>query len=254
MARPARQVGSPPSRPLAPLGRRWQESWVARLPRFSALRPFGARYAFCRLGFSFGVGYDVPFLWVARRGAPPPLPPPRPLSRIRHPLVQYKGISTRLFTTPTFISTGLPIFIRTCNSSDSGKRSFLQLPSWPQEEEAQCGLLGSRTVPHTYSQRISTPPASTFIRRVISTGPLSAFKSSRTHRSPSSALISSDSFPAVDRGTVSSSGADSLSCAPLSGAASLPASAKRSRRSFLSPVMVSSHQLRESPHNRAPRP
>lgn len=110
-----------------------------------------------------------------------------------------------------------PVFlylIRTCNSSDSGKRSFLQLPSWPQEEEAQCGLLGSRTVPHTYSQRISTPPASTFIRRVISTGPLSAFKSSRTHRSPSSALISSDPFPAVDRGTVSASGADSLSCAP----------------------------------------
>ena len=43
---------------------------MARLPRFSALRPFGARYAFCRLGFSFGVGYDAPFLWVARRGAP----------------------------------------------------------------------------------------------------------------------------------------------------------------------------------------
>ena len=43
---------SPPSWPLAPLGRRWQESWVARLPRFSALRPFEARYAFCRLGLT----------------------------------------------------------------------------------------------------------------------------------------------------------------------------------------------------------
>ena len=45
IARPARQVGSPPSRPLAPLGRRWQESWVARLPRFSALCLLGARNA-----------------------------------------------------------------------------------------------------------------------------------------------------------------------------------------------------------------
>lgn len=51
-------------------------------------------------------------------------------------------------------------------------------------------MFNSRTVPHTHSQRISTPLASTFIRRVISTGPLSAFKSSRMHRSPSSALYS----------------------------------------------------------------
>lgn len=55
----------------------------------------------------------------------------RPCRRLDHfresaiPLFNIKRISIGFFTTLAFISTSLPIFIRTYNSSDSGKRSFL---------------------------------------------------------------------------------------------------------------------------------